>query len=87
MIDAIVIPLDIPDSSICEYWSRNQIQTTLQFAYERGYGSLPVLFSREIKGMRESDCERLWGGIECQDGYRKDFFSQEYNFANGACIH
>ena len=37
--------------------------------------------------MRESDCERFWGGIECQDGYRKDFFSQEYKFANGACVH
>ena len=87
MIDAIVIPLNIPDSSICEFWSGMHIQRTLQFAYERGHGSLPVLFYREIEGMRESDCERFWGGIECQDGYRKDFFSQEYKFENGACVH
>jgi hypothetical protein len=93
MVDAIVIPLLSAETSICEYCDleedcdQGEIQAKLQFAYDRGYGSLPVLFYREIEGMQEPDCERLWGGIECEDGYRKNFFSQEYKFKNGACVH
>ena len=91
MVDAIVIPLFIEGPSrpgLCSLWSlNNMVQQSLQLSYDWGYGSLPVLFYREIEGMQESDCERLWEGIACEDGYRKNFFSQEYKFDNGACVH
>lgn len=92
MVDAIAIPLyrmgETSDPSLCEYSNHDFIYQRLKLAYEKGYGELPILFYRETPGMKKaSDCERMWGGTNCENGYAKHFFSQEYRFGNGACIH
>jgi hypothetical protein len=91
MIDAIVIMLfnfTNPSSTICNHLGQNELQKHLQAAHDGGYGSLPVLLFRQYKGrMSESDCQQLWGGEDCVDGYQAVFISQEYTFQNGACLY
>ena len=51
-----------------------------------GYKELPIVFMEEIKGMSPEACQRYWGGVDCQVGYRKEVYTQAFNFSNGACI-
>jgi hypothetical protein len=91
MVDAIVIPIYMtghPNPSLCEYSNQDRIAERLQFAHDFGYESLPVLFYKESQGsIRLADCRRLWGGTACSDGFQREFFSQEFKFPNGACVH
>jgi hypothetical protein len=91
MIDAVLIPLypgkEMVDLSLCEIGYQEEVERKLNHAYEKGYGALPVIFYREIIGLSPSDCQRLWGGIDCDQGYQKDFFSQEFSFGSGGCLH
>jgi hypothetical protein len=92
LADAIVIPListmGHPNPSICDQLDHGSLQKRLQDAYVRGYNSLPILFFRQTEGMiKLSDCRQMWGDIDCDHGYQKEFVSQEYMFDNGACIH
>jgi hypothetical protein len=91
MIDCVVIPIFPPigqkDPNVCSDGDRFAMQRRLRRVYHSKYGALPILFYREIKGMPKAECERLWGGIDCDDGYRRDFFAQEFQFDDGSCIH
>ena len=58
----------------------------LQDLHDWGYAELPIVFMEEIKGMSPEACERYWGGVDCQVGYRKEVYTQALNFSNGACI-
>jgi hypothetical protein len=91
MIDCLVVPLfssiEHTDPNVCSDEDRFAMQRRLRRAYHSKYGALPILFYREIKGMPKAECERLWGGIDCEDGYRKDFFAQEFVFDDGSCVH
>ncbi len=58
----------------------------LQELYDRGYKDLPIVFMEEMKGMSPEACQRYWGGKGCKDGYRKEVYTQAFNFSNGACI-
>jgi len=67
-------------------YGHREILMSLEIMHTRGYGALPVMFYAETKGMDADECSRFWGGIDCNDGFRKEFFSQSFEFANGACI-
>jgi hypothetical protein len=42
---------------------------------------------KETKGMsNQTECDRVWKGVDCHNGYRKEFFSQTMEFLDGACI-
>jgi hypothetical protein len=58
----------------------------LQELHDWGYKELPIVFMEEIKGMPPEACRRYWGGVDCQVGYRKEVYTQAFNFSNGACI-
>jgi hypothetical protein len=75
MIDCLVVPVFSPmghtDPNVCSDEDRFAMQRRLRRVYHSKYGALPILFYREIKGMPKAECERLWGGIDCDDGYRE----------------
>jgi hypothetical protein len=58
----------------------------LQELHDWGYAELPIVFMEELKGMPPEACRRYWGGVDCQVGYRKEVYTQAFNFSNGACI-
>jgi hypothetical protein len=58
----------------------------LQELYDWGYTELPIVFMEELKGMSPEACRQHWGGEDCQVGYRKEVYTQAFNFSNGACI-
>lgn len=48
---------------------------------------LPVVILQETRGMpNPEECSKYWGGVHCEDGYRKSFFSQSFYFPDGSCI-
>ena len=73
--------------SICDYFAMHILEARLNLAFEMGYGDKPVLMYSEGKGMNNADCQRFWNGIDCDNGYRREFFVQDFNFSNGACIY
>jgi len=82
--DAIV--LRKPSNQKAAIWSVQGTQHFLKAMYQRGCGSLPVIFFTETKGMDQDECIRHWGGSDCDDGYRKEFISLLFNFSDGACL-
>ena len=54
MIDAIVAPLFVddpaPDLGLCDYWDRQLLLRKLQYAYDSGFGALPVVFLSRSPG-------------------------------------
>lgn len=40
----------------------------------------------EGTGRKRSECQRMWGGTECGDGYRKYFVAQPLHFVDGSCL-
>jgi hypothetical protein len=54
--------------------------------YKNGYRSMPVVVIKQTLGMCEKECNQFWGGSRCEEGYRKEIFSQAINFSNGACV-
>lgn len=50
------------------------------------YGPLPVLFLAQTEGISKSLCNEFWSGKSCDNGYRKEFFAQEFPFSTGACL-
>mmetsp|Transcript_29442 Transcript_29442/g.44580 ORF Transcript_29442/g.44580 Transcript_29442/m.44580 type:complete len:505 (-) Transcript_29442:312-1826(-) len=81
LMDAIVIPIvDSQWSNLCQPGNvsndefRSILLQRLQFGWEQGYSKeLPVIFYRETYSPNN-------------DSYHKEFFSQEYEFENGACL-
>lgn len=93
-LDAIIIKLPAISSDphlSLEHFKKHQLRR-LQFQLGRmfrlGYATLPVVIMRESKGMRnQTECDRFWEGKDCDDGYRKDIFSQTFNFSDGSCLY
>jgi hypothetical protein len=91
MIDCLVVPIfsrrGHSNRNVCSDKDRVAMQKRLRRSYHSEYGALPILFYSEVKGMPTPECERLWGGIDCDDGYKRDFFAQEFKFDDGSCVH
>lgn len=90
--DALVIPLYVGDPNLaltlCDYPDMSMIGRRLEKVWNLSRGNLPVLFYRETQGLRKiEECQKLWGGEDCNDGFHKEFFSQEYLFDDHSCIH
>ena len=48
---------------------------------------LPIIFYAKSRGMDDlNECRVAWGGTQCDNGYRKEFFSQQFNFSDGSCL-
>ena len=87
--DAITIKVPVERNETLrdlDGYGHSQILLSLEIMHTRGYGALPVMFYTETRGMGADECDRFWGGIDCSDGFRKEFFSQSFEFTNGACI-
>ena len=63
---------------------------TLAFGLE--FKSNPVVIMEQTRGgLDDDECKIYWGGgndnVDCEDGYRKGFFSQEFLFPSGkSCL-
>ena len=65
------------------------LETSLNTVYQNGngaYDDFPVVVMEQTSGMLDEDCATYWGGDNCDDGYRKGIFSQNFNFPSGACL-
>lgn len=92
MVDAIVIRLPLSEkhgTTLCDYRKRAQfnVQTSLAKIHKMGFQSLPVVVLEQAKGMpNRTECNTMWGGIECINGYRKEIFAQTHFFDDGSCL-
>lgn len=90
MIDAILVSLPISpinEPSLCDFDETIQqdVQSMLRELYTHGYQSLPIVFLEQSRGIsNQSECDFAWGGTRCDDGYRKEIFSQPFNFSDGS---
>ena len=92
VIDAIIIRLPITDkhnSSLCDYHANTQAAVQQSLAGLDGsiVKNLPVVFLEQARGMtNQSECDAVWGGKDCMNGYRKEIFAQSYDFEDGSCL-
>jgi len=88
--DAIVVQLPIQlkqDSSLCDYGTQIQadVLKELHLMHEFGFRDIPVVFLEQSRGMMNKvECDQLWNGTRCSDGYRKNIFAQTFNFSDGS---
>ena len=67
-------------------WSSGTLIQLLREMHDR-FGPLPVLFLSQTRGIADQgECDRVWGGTDCEDGYRKEFTAQTYQFSDGSCL-
>lgn len=90
--DAVVLTIHRTMSgdpqNVCHFPNHVWLDDRLRDAFAKGHGDLPVLFYRESLGIHTvQDCQRILKGVGCEDAYHKEFFSQEYQFDTGACLH
>lgn len=92
MSDATLVTLPISRShehSLCNQqdYIQNDVHTMLMRMYELGYRNLPVVFLGQAKGMlNQTECNLMWDGTHCDDGYRKEIFAQSFHFSAGSCL-
>jgi hypothetical protein len=92
MVDAIVVQLPVRQdhyTSLCEYGKdvQNDVLKELQLMFEYGFQHIPVVFLEQVRGMSDhTECNLVWNGRDCEDGYRKEIFAQEFNFTDGSCL-
>ena len=92
MVDAILIRLPLSEkhgTTLCDYDKSTQIdiQRSLAKLHNMGFQSLPVVFLEQAKGMpNRMECNKMWGGIDCMNGYRKEIFAQTHVFDDGSCL-
>ena len=96
-IDAVVVqlpPMEIQYSGtvpgLCDVAETKKKKSTLIQSLRKmhdRFGPLPVLFLSQTRGIADQgECDRLWGGADCEDGYRKKFTAQTYQFSDGSCL-
>jgi hypothetical protein len=93
LLDAIVVALPTTsqhNSTFCETSERvkRHVQNELWKLHLRNNTRyLPVIFLRQSQGMKDAkECQQYWGGTNCLDGYRKEFFAQPFVFDDGTCL-
>ena len=91
-LDAILVQLPFAphaNASLCEYGVHihNDIQVALRPFHDRAYHSLPVVFLEQVEGMTTTtECAAVWNDTDCQNGFRKELFAQEWTFQDGSCL-
>lgn len=88
VIDAIVVQLPIGITSLCGLEKRDEdnVLYQLNVFHERGYANLPIVLLQQTNGMNQTECNQVWNGKRCRQGYRKEIFSQTYEFNDGSCL-
>lgn len=89
MMDAIIVKIPVTKSSLESLDRRaiRSVQSCLKKMFDLRYDNLPVIIMRETKGLNQTECNRVWEGKYCNDGYRKEIFSQSFNFSDGSCLY
>ena len=93
MLDAIIVRLPITDkhhaSFSCDYPGNVHVaaRNALMHMHEVGFHDLPVVFLEQARGMpNQNECDRMWNGTNCMDGYRKEIFAETFDFDDGSCL-
>ena len=94
VVDAVVVQLPVSENgtNLCDYLHMTAYEARLlkplQYIYnDLGYIDLPVIFLRQTHGLTDAEeCEEFWGGVDCSNGYRKEFFAEIFNFSDGSCL-
>lgn len=63
-----------------------RLEENLHALYTQGYGSKPIVVMEQTNGMDAADCNKYWNGQNCDDGYKKHFFRQNFIFPGGSCL-
>jgi len=90
--DAVLIVLPTQDASDSHQPSLCDLDTFAQKTLEDSlvalaeFGDMPHLIMQQTKGMSKSDCDKFWGGKDCSEGFRKEFFVQNFIFPGGSCL-
>eukprot|EP00544_Gedaniella_sp_CCMP2646_P006232 CAMPEP_0202503014 /NCGR_PEP_ID=MMETSP1361-20130828/40655_1 /ASSEMBLY_ACC=CAM_ASM_000849 /TAXON_ID=210615 /ORGANISM="Staurosira complex sp., Strain CCMP2646" /LENGTH=363 /DNA_ID=CAMNT_0049136149 /DNA_START=79 /DNA_END=1167 /DNA_ORIENTATION=+ len=90
--DAMLVTLPISTShqhSLCNHKEdiHNDVNIMLMRMHQHGYKNLPVVFLGQAKGMlNQTECNLMWDGTYCDDGYRKEIFAQSFHFSAGSCL-
>jgi hypothetical protein len=91
VMDAIVIQVPVLDKgpNLCRLQDTkvapNALGKLLYKLYRR-YGHIPIIVLGQVQGMKQQDCERYWEGIDCDNGFRRFFFAQTFQFPDGSCL-
>jgi len=48
--------------------------------------NLPVLLLQERQGIDSKDCYQFWEGMNCEEGFSKNFMAKELEFEDGSCL-
>lgn len=93
----VVIPplhvseLDDGSASLCflNQWAIGAIEEDLLnlFDLDSGLQGKPVIIMEQVQGLiNDDECGEVWNGEDCEDGFRKSFFSQNFKFESGNCL-
>jgi len=95
MADAIGIVLPamsgVDNPSLCYLtkWAVDLLENDLLTYWNKGYGHLPVVIMSQVAGtIPQEFCDNYWGGTDCDAGFKKDIFAQNFIFPTGGnCLN
>merc|ERR1711879_1117427 len=93
----VVIPplhvseLDDGSASLCflNQWAIGAIEEDILnlFDLDSGLQGKPVIIMEQVQGLiNDDECGEIWNGEDCEEGFRKSFFSQNFKFESGNCL-
>eukprot|EP00581_Thalassiosira_minuscula_P011878 CAMPEP_0183724404 /NCGR_PEP_ID=MMETSP0737-20130205/17908_1 /TAXON_ID=385413 /ORGANISM="Thalassiosira miniscula, Strain CCMP1093" /LENGTH=410 /DNA_ID=CAMNT_0025954983 /DNA_START=430 /DNA_END=1662 /DNA_ORIENTATION=+ len=90
IIPALPYPGDY-EWSLCDLdkeYALPRLDENLHAMYNQGWGTKPVVIMEQYKGgLTQDECDKYWGGTNCDDGYRKGLFKQNFLFPSGtSCL-
>jgi hypothetical protein len=91
VMDAIVIQVPVlkKGPNLCSMQDKRRTPGALGdllYKLYRRYGRIPIIVLGQVQGMKQRDCERYWEGIDCDNGFRRFFFAQTFQFPDGSCL-
>merc|ERR1711937_324163 len=84
--------LDDGQASLCFLNKRAiaAIEEDLLKAMQLDGGALagkPVIIMEQVQGaLTDDECQTWWEGADCEEGFRKKFFAQNFKFESGNCL-
>merc|ERR1711870_98636 len=87
----VVSELDDGSASLCflNQWAIGAIEEDLLniFDLDSGLQCKSVIIMEQVQGLiNDDECGEVWNGEDCEDGFRKSFFSQNFEFESGNCL-
>lgn len=84
-VDAFVIQVPVGEDTCEDPRKISLLESDLKELHWR-YGHKPVLFLEQTRGMKKEECDQYWESKDCRDGYRKDFYAQNWSLPEGSCL-